>query len=462
MHRHALTRPHRPPRSPRRARTSLIGSSLATAALVLAAVAGPVTTAGAADDALISTGKAAIASSSEADNLGPRYAVDGDPQTRWASNAADDQWFRIDLGAPATMTTIVLDWESAYGKDFVIQTSDDAVTWRTVATVTGGTGGRQAVDVSASGRYVQLVAIERGTDYGYSLWELEVYGSGGAASTDPEVPDFDDEVTHHEFQANCTTSHLAPDDPIVFPGQPGRSHLHTFVGNTSTDAHSTLTSLQAAGETTCTVPADLSAYWFPTLMDGDTPVVPNIAETIYYKSGIVDYKKVKPFPLGLKILAGNMMATEAQFRDAPGAVEGYECGDVSNSYSIPSFCAEGSQLNLRYQAPSCWDGVNLDSPDHTSHMAYPVDGQCTLSHPVAVPMLEFKIGWPKSGDMSQVRLVSGADSSWHFDFINAWDPATLDALVKHCINGGLQCDPSGYDQYKPHRGGVLDGNLELP
>ncbi len=55
-------------------------------------------------------------------------------------------------------------------------------------------------------------------------------------------------------------------------------------------------------------------------------------------------------------------------------MEGFECGDLSRSWDIPRSCAPGTQVNVRYQAPSCWDGVNLDSADHKSHMAYPVGG----------------------------------------------------------------------------------------
>jgi hypothetical protein len=76
-------------------------------------------------------------------------------------------------------------------------------------------------------------------------------------------------------------------------------------------------------------------------------------------------------------------------------------------------------------------------------------------------MLEFKIAWPVSGDMSDVALVSGSDQSWHYDFVNAWDPEVLRRLVEQCINGGLQCNPRGYDLYKPHRGTVLDENYQL-
>lgn len=282
----------------------------------------------------------------------------------------------------------------------------------------------------------------------------------------PSVAEADDYVSHHEFQANCLVSHTASDDPIVHPGQPGAAHNHTFMGNTTTDAFSTTESL-LAGDTTCSVPADRSAYWFPTLTRaGAEQLLPNFPQVIYYKSGIEDYTEVVPFPQGLRFLAGDMHATQEQFRTAPGQVEGFECGDLSKSWDIPAFCTPGSQLNVRYQAPSCWDGVHLVPPPHAlhggpSHMAYPVDGACPASHPVAVPMIEFKMAFPASGDMTGLRFASGRGYSWHYDFFNAWEPETLEALVTHCINGGLQCDPRGYDQYKPHRGRVLDDDYVL-
>lgn len=273
-----------------------------------------------------------------------------------------------------------------------------------------------------------------------------------------------DDVTHHEFQVNCSVTRRLSDDPIVFPGQPGASHNHTFLGNTTTDAHSTTETLLAAGSgaTSCLAPDDLSAYWFPTLFDGDQAVTPIGRQVVYYKSGVLDYTSVLPFPQGLRFVVGDPMATREEFREAPGAVEGWECGDSYHNWDFPTNCPEGTQLNVRYQAPSCWDGVHLDSADHKSHMAYPVDGACAGSHPVPVPMLEFKIAFPADGDVSDVRLASGRGFSWHYDFFNAWDPPTLEALVEHCINGGLQCDPRGFDQYKPDRGAALGEDYRLP
>jgi hypothetical protein len=282
----------------------------------------------------------------------------------------------------------------------------------------------------------------------------------GAVVAAPTTPaSADDYVSHHEFQVNCTVSHTGPDDPIVYPNRPGAAHHHTFLGNTTTDAFSTTESLMAAEDTTCLVPADHSAYWFPTLRNRGQEVLPNFAQVIYYKSGIEDYTQVVPFPPGLRFVAGDMGATLEQFRDAPGRVEGFECGDSSFNWDFPTIrCPAGTQMNIRYQAPSCWDGVHLSPP---GHMAYPVDGACPASHPVAVPMIEFKIAFPVDGDMSGLEFSSGRGFSWHYDFFNAWEPETLEALVEHCINGGLQCDPRGFDQYKPHRGAVLDENYEL-
>jgi hypothetical protein len=266
-------------------------------------------------------------------------------------------------------------------------------------------------------------------------------------------------AVHREFQANCSFTHRRSDDPIVRPGQPGASHEHTFLGNPSVDAFTTTESLLAA-TTTCSVPADKSAYWFPTVFNGDTPVVPDFPQVIYYKSGVIDYTSVRPFPTGLRFVAGDLNATADEFLRASEA--GWECGDSYHNADIPAYCPPGTQLNVRYQAPSCWDGLHLDSPDHKSHMAYPVNGRCPTSHPVAVPMIEFKMAFPVSGDMSRVRLSSGRGYSWHYDFFNAWDPATLAALVRHCINGGLQCNPRGYDEFHPERGAALNEQYRLP
>ncbi|MEW2546252.1 DUF1996 domain-containing protein [Streptomyces sp. NPDC047002] len=271
----------------------------------------------------------------------------------------------------------------------------------------------------------------------------------------------------HEFQAKCAPDHTLPDDPIVFPGQPGKSHDHTFMGNTGTDAGTTTASLDAAG-TACLAPGDKSAYWMPSLYDGDQKILPIGPQTIYYKSGVTDYTSVRPFPKGLRFVVGDPMQTLDEFKNLKGTVEGWECGTSYKNFDFPATCptSQDTQLNLRLQAPSCWDGIHLDTPDHKSHMAYPVatganQNVCPADHPVALPMIEFKMAWPVNGDMSQVRLSSGRGYSFHYDFFDGWDDATLSAMVTHCVNGGLQCDAHGYDESQPQKGAVLDDNYEL-
>ncbi|SDO06604.1 discoidin domain-containing protein [Actinacidiphila guanduensis] len=137
---------------------------------------------------LLSQGRPATASSTENAGTPASAAVDGNTGTRWSSAAADPQWLQVDLGSTQTITQVVLNWETAYGKAFKIQTSADAATWTDIYSTTTGTGGNQTLAVNGSGRYVRLYGTVRGTQYGYSLWEFQVYGgtSGqpSACSTD--------------------------------------------------------------------------------------------------------------------------------------------------------------------------------------------------------------------------------------------------------------------------------------
>lgn len=106
-------------------------------------------------------------------------AVDGNPSTRWSSAFSDPQWLTVDLGAPAEITKVRLNWESAYAKDYEIEVSSDESAWTTLKSVTDGDGKIDEFDVSANGRYVRMRGTRRATPYGYSLYEFEVYGKPG-------------------------------------------------------------------------------------------------------------------------------------------------------------------------------------------------------------------------------------------------------------------------------------------
>ena len=427
----------------------------------------------AATDPLISASRPVTASSIESLNFPAGAVVDGDPVSRWASNWADPSWIQIDLGGTAAISKVELDWEAAYASGYQLQVSPDANNWTSVYSTTTSTGGVQNLNVTGSGRYIRLYATARGTQYGYSLYEFKVFGQVTTGTTgytlaNPQVTGVTPSTYNpphayfHEFQANCTASHNLPDDPIVFPGQAGASHMHTFMGATTANANSTLASLQAGG-TTCLAPGDKSGYWMPTMYDGTTAVNPVGLQTIYYKSAVNDYTSVRPFPPGLKFVVGSPAATSTQFATDPGFVAGWECGNSYHNIDLPVDCPGGGQVDVRYQAPSCWNGLYLDTPDHKSHMAYPVGGVCPADHPVALPMIEFKMAFPvNTANMSQLHLASGRGFSFHYDFFNAWDAPTLAAMVNHCIVGGLQCDPRGYDQNQPGKGAALNAQYLLP
>ncbi len=104
-------------------------------------------------------------------------AVDGNAATRWGSAYSDPQWITVDLGATRTLNRVKLTWETAYGKAYQIQTSPDNATWSTVYSTTTGDGGTDDVAVAGSGRYVRIYGTQRATQWGYSLWDLNVYGS---------------------------------------------------------------------------------------------------------------------------------------------------------------------------------------------------------------------------------------------------------------------------------------------
>ncbi len=117
-----------------------------------------------------------VASSVEAAGFLAAYAVDGNLGTRWSSAHTDNEWIYVDLGSTFTISRVLLNWESAYGKGYNIQTSNDAVNWTTIFTTTSGNGGiDDLIGLAGSGRYVRMLGTNRATHYGYSLWELEVY-----------------------------------------------------------------------------------------------------------------------------------------------------------------------------------------------------------------------------------------------------------------------------------------------
>ena len=137
---------------------------------------------------LLSQGHPATASSVESAGTPASAAVDGNTSTRWSSQFSDPQWLYVDLGQVATINQVVLQWEAAYGKQYQIQVSNDASTWTTIYTQANGAGGTETLNVSGSGRYIRMYGTQRGTGYGYSLWEFQIYSTGGGGAPPTATP----------------------------------------------------------------------------------------------------------------------------------------------------------------------------------------------------------------------------------------------------------------------------------
>jgi Domain of unknown function (DUF1996) len=222
------------------------------------------------------------------------------------------------------------------------------------------------------------------------------------------------------FVVGCGFSHRNNDDPIVFPGEPGRSHNHTYIGNRFANASSSPPSLRGEA-TTCALPADSSTYWVPTLYLRRQPILPLVGLVYYVRH---TSEPVRPLPAGLKIVAGDADARRRQ----PLGVASWSCGGVGRaprSSTVPA-CGSDRVLQLRVQFPNCWNGKSLDSADHKRHMAYASRGRCPASHSVSVPTIGIILLYPAVE--ARAQLSSGRFGA-HADFINGWDQEALAGLV---------------------------------
>ena len=251
-----------------------------------------------------------------------------------------------------------------------------------------------------------------------------------------------------DARTSCKFANMKFDDPIVFPGQPGKSHLHAFFGNTGVDAFSTSKSLVAGGNSTCNGGiGNRSSYWVPAMIDtrNGIPIKPE-GGGFYYKHGSISGKLIQVIPEGLRMIAGdgsnNLASGNPHHR--------FKCiggpNNENDKYgSGIGICDTGAQLWMEVFFPQCWDGVNLDSADHKSHMAYSVDvpgtgtNACPSTHPVAIPEVTYNIiynvqaaddisKWRLSSDNYSPNLPGGYSS--HGDYMFGWQKDVIAGIVK--------------------------------
>ncbi|HXR71329.1 carbohydrate-binding protein [Actinocrinis sp.] len=154
----------------------------------------------------IALNKTAAASSTENASFPAQNAADGNTATRWSSAFADPQWLEVDLGSTQSICGVTLNWEAAYATAFSIQTSDDNSTWTNIYSTTTGTGGTQNLSVSGSGRYIRMLGTARATQWGYSLWEFQVFAGSGSGTGSAVT------VTASQYAAQNSTGTEATSD----------------------------------------------------------------------------------------------------------------------------------------------------------------------------------------------------------------------------------------------------------
>jgi chitosanase len=146
-------------------------------------------TADAASDVLLSRGRPVLASSTSEVRYAAGRAVDGDLGSRWAGvSGPGTQWLRVDLGAARTVHRVTLVWEKAYAASYRVQVSGDGASWTDLYATRSGNGGTDDLKrLDGAGRYVRVLATQRGTSFGYSLHEVRVYGPGPVPPAAPRI-----------------------------------------------------------------------------------------------------------------------------------------------------------------------------------------------------------------------------------------------------------------------------------
>jgi hypothetical protein len=256
-------------------------------------------------------------------------------------------------------------------------------------------------------------------------------------------------------------------DPILSPGQVS-AHVHTIIGGNAFAPTMDFAKTQTSTCTTSPVEDDkrsghsylrkwqfthdlYSSYWSPTLFHrsqaGDFQAIPISFVQTYYLQRPGKDGMVVAFPPGLRMVAGNPYRTKYDPTNMEDMAINFVCLNYHGGSigPIPQFpqqsCPDGLRLQVNF--PSCWNGKDLDSADHKSHMAYPIGnpdaGECPTTHPVKTVLLfsqyvydTGKFDFQAGNDNWVLSMGDTTGLGFHADFINGWKQSTLEAAVAQC------------------------------
>ncbi|KAJ5536109.1 hypothetical protein N7513_009295 [Penicillium frequentans] len=276
---------------------------------------------------------------------------------------------------------------------------------------------------------------------------------------------------------------LARLDPIVDPGKIS-SHVHSVHGAGNFGMSSNSETLRESNCTSCAIMQDMSAYWTPALYfmhtNGSAQVVPEVGGMLSYY--LLYGENITAFPDGFRMLAGDPFQRNFTWPvpDPPksswsGAqvsqkalrqkALGFNClnyntaaeGSLTrhfmpNKTYLDAHCTDGLRLELMF--PSCWNGKDVDSPDHKSHVAYPdlvMTGTCPKGYETQLVSLFYETIWNTYAfkDVDGYFALANGDPTgygYHGDFMYGWEDGILQKAVDTCTSAtGIVNDCAVFD-----------------